>query len=317
MQYLVTGGAGFIGSHIVDCLVRRGHDVRILDNLSSGRCENIAQVNGPNLQFIRGSVTDPKTVADACEGVDGIFHQAAIASVARSVADPRTTHDVNGTGTLNVLVAARDTGVRRVVFASSSAVYGDLPGLPKEEGMIPCPQSPYAVSKLAGEEYMRVFAELYGVTTVSLRYFNVFGPRQDPASEYAAVIPKFITRILAGESPVIFGDGTQTRDFIFVKDVAEANLAAMEQTSQGVFNIACGDRIDLNTLADRIMKSTGIRTTPKYEPARPGDIHDSVADISRAHRAFGFRPRYDLEAGLDETVRYFRVNQPPAGEPSV
>jgi len=308
MLYLVTGGAGFIGSHIVDCLTRRGHEVRILDDLSSGRFENIAP-GKETVHFIRGSVTDSGAVAAACEGVDGIFHEAAIASVARSVANPGATHEVNGTGTLSLLIAARDAGVKRIVFASSSAVYGDSPQLPKQESMAPLPQSPYAVSKLAGEGYMRVFSELYGISTVSLRYFNVFGPRQDPASEYAAVIPKFITRILAGAPPVIFGDGTQTRDFIFVKDVAEANLAAMEHTPQGVYNIACGERIDLNTLAERIMTCTGIRVTPHHEPARPGDIHDSVADVAQAYRAFGFRPRHSLEAGLDETIRYFRTNQ--------
>lgn len=309
MLYLVTGGAGFIGSHIVDCLVKRGHDVRILDDLSSGRRENIAHLCGSgDVDFTCGTVTDPGAVTAACEGIDGIFHEAAIASVARSVANPRATHEVNITGTLNLLIAARDAGVRRVVFASSSAVYGDAPGLPKKESMTPFPQSPYAVSKLAGEEYLRVFAELYGIAGVSLRYFNVFGPRQDPASEYAAVIPKFITRLLAGTCPVIFGDGTQTRDFIYVKDVAEANLAAMEHMVQGVFNIACGQRIDLTTLAGRIMAGTGTRIPPRYEPARRGDIHDSVADISRASRAFGFQPRYPLDAGLDETIRYFRMN---------
>jgi len=317
MQYLVTGGAGFIGSHIAESLVRRGHHVRILDDLSSGRCGNIAHLKGHgNVLFIRGSVTDPAAVAAACEGAAGIFHQAAIASVAQSVAHPRATHDVNSTGTLNVLIAARDAGVRKVVYASSSAVYGNAPGLPKEESMAPHPESPYAVAKLAGEEYMRVFSELYGIGTVSLRYFNVFGPRQDPGAEYAAVIPKFITRVLAGAPPVIFGDGTQTRDFIYVQDVADANIAAMEHPAQGIYNIACGDRIDLNTLAQRIIARAGISTAPRYGPARPGDIHDSVADISRAFRAFGFRPSYTLDAGIDETIRYFRAGIPNGGGPS-
>jgi UDP-glucose 4-epimerase len=241
-----------------------------------------------------------------CESVDGIFHEAAIASVARSVNNPVATNETNVTGTLNVLMAARDAGVKKIVYASSSSVYGDTPTLPKTESMCPCPKSPYAVSKHAGEEYLRVFSELYGLKTLSLRYFNVFGPRQDPQSDYAAVIPKFITRILARQRPVIYGDGTQTRDFTYVKDVAEANVKAMESSAEGVYNIAYGQQIDLNSLADLIMSITGIMTTPIYEPPRPGDIHDSLADSSRARDMFGYNPRYTVKTGLQETIQWYQ-----------
>ncbi|MEI7856627.1 MAG: SDR family oxidoreductase [Methanomicrobiales archaeon] len=307
MRYLVTGGAGFIGSHIADFIIHNNHEVVILDNLFSGKKENISQLSGnKRVQFIHGSITDPATLKTACESVDGIFHEAAIASVSRSVNNPVATNEANVTGTLNVLVAARDAGVKKVVFASSSSVYGDTPTLPKKESMCPSPKSPYAVSKHAGEEYMQVFSELYGLKTLSFRYFNVFGPRQDPKSDYAAVIPKFITRILAHERPVIYGDGTQTRDFTYAKDVAEANVQAMESTAEGVYNIAYGQQIDLNSLADLIMNITGIRTTPVYEPARPGDIHDSLADSSRAREAFGYHPRYTVKTGLQETIQWYQ-----------
>ena len=307
MKYLVTGGAGFIGSHIVDNLSLCGHEVIILDNFFSGKKENISHLEGNNkIHFIHGSITDPATLKTACESVDGIFHEAAIASVSRSVNNPVATNEANVTGTLNVLVAARDAGVKKVVFASSSSVYGDTPTLPKKESMCPSPKSPYAVSKHAGEEYMQVFSELYGLKTLSFRYFNVFGPRQDPKSDYAAVIPKFITRILAHERPVIYGDGTQTRDFTYVKDVSEANIRAMESTAEGVYNIAYGQQIDLNSLADLIMSITGIKTAPIYEPPRPGDIHDSLADSSRARDAIGYNPRYTVKTGLQETIQWYQ-----------
>ena len=307
MKYLVTGGAGFIGSHIVDNLSDASHEVIILDNFFSGRNENISHLEGnKKIRVIQGSITDPETLKTACESVDGIFHEAAIASVSRSVKNPVATSEANVTGTLNVLVAARDAGVKKVVFASSSSVYGDTPTLPKTESMSPSPKSPYAVSKHAGEEYLKVFSELYGLKTLSFRYFNVFGPRQDPKSDYAAVIPKFITRILAHERPVIYGDGTQTRDFTYVKDVAEANIRAMESPAEGVYNIAYGQQIDLNSLADLIMSITGIRTTPIYEPPRPGDIHDSLADNSRAREAFGYMPRYTVKTGLQETIPWYQ-----------
>jgi len=307
MKYLVTGGVGFIGSHIVDNLSDAGHEVIILDNFFSGRKENISHLEGnKKIHFIQGSITDPETLKTACESVDGIFHEAAIASVSRSVKNPVATCEANVSGTLNVLVAARDAGVKKVVFASSSSVYGDTPTLPKKESMCPSPKSPYAVSKHAGEEYLTVFSELYGLKTLSFRYFNVFGPRQDPKSDYAAVIPKFITRILSHERPVIYGDGMQTRDFTYVKDVAEANIRAMESPAEGVYNIAYGQQIDLNSLADLIMSITGIRTMPIYEPPRPGDIHDSLADSSRASKAFGYMPRYTVKTGLQETIPWYQ-----------
>jgi UDP-glucose 4-epimerase len=307
MKYLVTGGAGFIGSHITEHLILQGHEVVILDNFLSGRMENISDlICNKKVTLINGSIIDRELLKSSLESVDGIFHEAAITSVNRSVQDPVTTNDVNITGTLNLLVAARDAGVKKVVFASSASVYGDAPGLPKQESMQPHPKSPYAISKLTGELYMDVFSSLYGIRTLSLRYFNVFGPRQDPRSEYAAVIPRFITRILSREAPVIFGDGTQTRDFVYVKDVAEANLRAMESAAEGVCNIAYGRPLSLNSLADHIMDSTGFFTRPRYEAERPGDIHDSFADTSRAVKAFGYTPRYTVETGLEEMIQWFR-----------
>jgi UDP-glucose 4-epimerase len=307
MKYLVTGGAGFIGSHIAEHLVHQGHEVVILDNFFSGRMENISDlIDNRNVTLINGSIMECKEPKSAFESVDGIFHEAAITSVNRSVQDPVATNDVNVAGTLNVLIAARDAGVKKVVFASSSSVYGDAPGLPKQESMLPHPQSPYAISKLTGELYMDVFSSLYGIRTLSLRYFNVFGPRQDPLSEYAAVIPRFITRILSQKAPIIYGDGTQTRDFIFVKDVAEANLRAMESTAEGVCNIAYGKPLSLNSLADDIMKTTGLFIRPHYEPERAGDIHDSFADCSRAVKVFGYAPRYTVKTGLAETIQWYQ-----------
>ena len=307
MKYLVTGGAGFIGSHIVEELVRRDDEVVILDNLFSGKKENILPfLSSKNVSFVQGSITDPALLKTVFEGADGIFHEGAIASVPRSVANPVATNEANITGTLNVLVAARDCGVRKVLFASSSSVYGNTPTLPKREEMEPHPLSPYAVSKLAGEQYLRVFSEIYGLQTVSLRYFNVFGPRQDPLSQYAAVIPNFITAILRHESPVIHGDGGQTRDFSYVKDVVQANIRAMESDAQGVFNIAYCKRINLKELAALIMEITGITVPLVYDPPRAGDVRDSLADISRAQKEFGYTPAYTVRSGLEETVAWFR-----------
>lgn len=307
MRYIVTGGAGFIGSNLAERLARDGHEVVIVDDLSSGRRENIEHLAGhPRVAFVEGSVTDLDLLVDACAGADGIFHQAAIASVPRSVANPLETNGVNVTGTLNILWAAKECGVPAVVAASTSAIYGDDPVFPKQETMEPRPLSPYAVSKLAGEHYGKVFADLYGIRTVFLRYFNVFGPRQDPNSEYAAVIPKFITRLLGDKPPIIYGDGEQTRDFIFVADVVRANIRAMEGDASGVFNIAGGSRINLNQLASILAEISGIHHRPIYEPPRPGDVRDSLADISRAHDAFGFSPRCTLNEGLRETVAWFR-----------
>ena len=307
MKYIVTGGAGFIGSHIVEELAQKRHDVVIIDNLFSGKSENIGPfLDGDRVTFVKGSITDPALLKSTFTGADGIFHQAAIASVPRSIDNPVATNEANVTGTLNVLLAARDAGVRRVVFASSSAVYGDTPTLPKQEDMTPNPRSPYAVSKLAGEQYLSVFSEVYGIGTISLRYFNVFGPRQDPDSLYAAVIPRFITNILHHRSLSIFGDGGQTRDFTYVKDVVHANIRAMESGAQGVFNVACCRRISVQELAALIMEITGISVPLTFEPPRAGDIRDSLADISRAQAAFGYKPEYTVKSGLAETVDWFR-----------
>ncbi len=306
MRYIVTGGAGFIGSNLAEWLARDS-EVVVIDDLSSGRRENIAPFVGcPGVTFIEGSVTDLDLLLEAFQGADGIFHQAAIASVPRSVEAPRETNAVNVGGTLNVLWAAKECGVPAVVAASTSAIYGDDPIFPKRETMAPAPLSPYAVSKLAGEHYGKVFSDLYSVRTVFLRYFNVFGPRQDPNSEYAAVIPKFITRLLAGEPPIIYGDGEQTRDFIFVGDVVRANILAMESSASGVFNIAGGRRISLNELAPLLSEITGIHHRPLYEPPRSGDVRDSLADIARARSAFDFSPECALDEGLRRTVAWFK-----------
>ncbi|MDO9539562.1 MAG: SDR family oxidoreductase [Methanocalculus sp.] len=305
MRYLITGGAGFIGSNLADTL-KLHHKVTIIDNFATGRPDNIRDLkNHSNITFIEGSITDADLMYDITKGIDGIFHQAAIPSVPRSVKDPITTNEANITGTLQLLVAAKENGVRKIVTASSSSVYGDTPSLPKVEEMQPNPLSPYAVTKLTDEYYGKVFTELYGIQTVFLRYFNVFGPRQDPASEYAAVIPKFITRLLNNESPTIYGDGGQTRDFTFIADVVQANIKAMESEATGIYNIACGRRISLNDLAQTLMEITNIHRPILYESAREGDIRDSLADISRAQAAFGYKPKYTLEEGLRETVAWF------------
>ena len=310
MKTVVTGGAGFIGSNLVELLLDEGHAVLILDDLSTGKQEHVSNFLGRrDCRFVQGSITDLSLLKAVFQDVECVFHQAAIPSVQRSVENPRATHEANVNGTLNVLLAARDCGVEKVIYASSSSVYGDTPTLPKHEEMLPTPKSPYAVSKLTGEYYCRVFAEVYGLQTVSLRYFNVYGPRQDPYSEYAAVIPRFITRILAHHPPVIYGDGTQTRDFTFVKDVARANLLAAERDAEGVFNIACGERISVNELAARIMELIGVELEMRYDEPRPGDIKDSLADITRAREALGFQPEFALTDGLEETIRWFQTAQ--------
>jgi UDP-glucose 4-epimerase len=307
MRWVVTGGAGFIGSHIVEALAARGDEVVVVDDLFSGKVENIRPfMDDSRVEFVKGSILDLPLMRRACSGADGIFHQAAIASVPRSVKDPLATHEANATGSLCVLLAARDAGVGKVVQASSSSVYGDTPVLPKHEGMAPSPLSPYAASKLVAEEYAGCFTSLYGLPTVSLRYFNVFGPRQDPKSDYAAVIPRFVSRCLAGVPPVIYGDGTQTRDFTFVKDVVAANLLAMDADATGVFNIAGGKRISVNDLALAVMDATGVAGSPVYEPPRAGDIKDSLADISGARAAFGFAPVYNLADGLSASIAWYR-----------
>ena len=303
MKYIVTGGAGFIGSHIVDAIAP-GNEVVVIDNFSSGKPENLGTFPD-NVHVVRGSVTDLSLLKKVFTGADGIFHLAAIASVAGSVDNPRATHETNLSGTLNVLIAAHESGVRRVVFSSSSAVYGNEPTLPKREDMPPFPLSPYAVTKLASEYYCSVFSELYGVQTVSLRYFNVFGPRQDPKGEYAAVIPKFITGMLNNKAPVIFGDGTQTRDFVYVKDVVRANLLAMESTATGTFNIGSGNGTSLNTLAKIIAGIMDVSLSPVHKKHRSGDILHSVSDITAADKTLGYRVRYSLKKGLSETIQWF------------
>jgi UDP-glucose 4-epimerase len=308
MFYLVTGGAGFIGSNIVEELLARGEKVRVLDNLSTGRKENILPFLG-KAEFVEGDIRDAKGTREAMEGIDVVLHQAAIPSVPRSVADPLTSHEVNITGTLNVLLAARDAGVKRVVNASSSSVYGDSPELPKHERMQTNPLSPYAVTKLAAERYCAVFANVYGLETVSLRYFNVFGPRQDPTSQYSAVIPKFITAMMKGERPTIYGDGEQSRDFTYISNVIEANLlAARADCDRGLAaNSACHDRITLNQLVAKINGLLGKDISPIYADPRPGDIKHSYADISLAERAIGYKPSVDFMNGLKRTVEWYRA----------
>jgi UDP-glucose 4-epimerase len=303
---IVTGGAGFIGSHLAEGLLKRGYRVVILDDLSTGKRENIEPLlTQGDIQFIEGSVTDLPLLTTMFQGVSYVFHLAAIPSVPRSIEDPRAIHEANITGTLNVLLAARDNGVRKVVYASSCAVYGDTASLPAAEDMFPNPQSPYAVAKLAGEYYCRVFRQVYGLPTVCLRYFNVYGPGQDPGSEYAAVIPRFIDRILKDESLFIFGDGEQTRDFTFIKDVVDANVLAAESDAAGVYNIGRGERISINRLAELLIELTGSGVELVHQASRPGDITHSLADISRA-REFGYSPRYSLEEGLRETISAMR-----------
>jgi len=300
MKAVVTGGAGFIGSNLTEELAKeQENEVVVVDNLSTGRRENLQNLkNLKKCLFVEGSVTDLDLLRGVFKGCDFVFHQAAIPSVPRSVKDPLATNNVNTNGTLNVLVAARDCGVKKVVFASSSSVYGDTPELPKREEMTPNPLSPYAVTKLVGEYYCKVFEEVYGLKTVSLRYFNVYGPRQDPHSDYAAVVPKFVKSVSENKPPVIFGDGEQTRDFTFVKDVVRANLLAAKSGATGVFNIASGRRVSINELAEKIIKIQGKELEPVHSEPREGDVKHSLGDISRAQRGFGFEPRYSLEEGL-------------------
>jgi len=304
-KVVVTGGAGFIGSHLAESLVLRGYHVVVVDDLVTGKMENVATfLNSENVEFVNGSILDLSLLQGLFKGVCCVFHQAAIPSVPRSIENPYDSHTVNTTGTLNVLLAARDQGVEKVVYASSSSVYGNVPTLPKREDMAPCPISPYAVTKLTGEYYCRVFHQTYGLATACLRYFNIYGPRQDPNSQYAAVIPRFIKRISEGKPPVIFGDGEQSRDFTFVKDAVEANILAAHSDACGVFNISRGESITINRLAGLIIRIVGNKVDPVHQEPRTGDVKHSLADISRA-RAFGYEPEYDIEAGLTETVRWF------------
>jgi UDP-glucose 4-epimerase len=309
---LVTGGAGFIGSHLVDGLLAAGWRVRLLDDFSSGREANVAHLNG-SAELLRGDLRDRALLARAIGGVEVVFHQGAVPSVPRSVAEPERTHSVNATGTLGVLEASRAAGVRRVVFASSSSAYGDTPVLPKVETMPPCPLSPYALQKYAGERYCQLYHRLYGLETVALRYFNVYGPRQDPKSEYAAVIPRFATACLTGEAPVVFGDGEQTRDFTFVSDAVAANLLAADapRAAGEVVNVAGGRRVSLNELLREIRELTGAAVSARHEPARPGDVRDSLADLGRARELLGYAPRVDLRAGLARTIESLEAAKEP------
>ena len=305
-SFLVTGGAGFIGSHIVEALVQRGDRVRVLDNLLTGKAGNIAAFRG-RLDFIQGDIRQLATCRRAVEGMEHVLHQAALPSVPRSVEDPLLTTAINVTGTLNMLVAARDAGVRSFVFASSSSVYGDDPGLPKVEGREGKPLSPYAVSKLVNEKHGRVFCDLYGLRTVALRYFNVFGPRQDPFSQYAAVIPLFITKVLGGDPPIIYGDGEQSRDFTFVDNIVAANIRAAESGSAGgeVFNIARGERVTVNALLAAVNGLLGRSVEAVHEAPRPGDIRHSFADVEKAKAGLGYEAAVPFMEGLRATVRWF------------
>jgi len=310
-RYLVTGAAGFIGSHIAERLLRDGHDVRALDNLSTGRPENVAAVRAAapeRFTMIEADVRDLEACRRACDGVDFVLHEAALGSVPRSVEQPGESTAVNVHGTVNVFQAAREAGVRRVVWASSSSVYGDTPTLPKHEEMPPAPLSPYAATKWAGETFGRVFSATMGLETVALRYFNVFGPRQDPESQYAAVIPRFITALVRGTRPTVYGDGGQSRDFTYVDNVVEANLAACTRgPGKGeVMNIACGARYSLLDLLAAIAKHLGVEANPEFLPPRAGDVRHSQASIDVARRLLAFEPRIDFEEGLARTVEFFR-----------
>ena len=305
-MYLVTGVAGFIGSSIAKALIARGDVVRGIDNLSTGKRENLPT----NFDFIEGDLRDAATCARACAGVTHIFHEAAIPSVPRSVKDPFESHDANVTGTVLLLIAARDAGVKRIVYAGSSSAYGNTPTLPKHEQMLPNPISPYAVSKLSAEHYLSSFYQVYGLETVTLRYFNVFGPHQDPTSIYSGVLAKFITSMLSGKQATIYGDGEQSRDFTFIANVVHGNLLAAsapkEKVAGRVFNIATGTRRTLNETYRILQGLTGYKGAPKYEGDREGDVKHSLADISAAHDALGYEPQVDFEAGLAKTVAWYR-----------
>jgi len=308
-MFLVTGGAGFIGSHLAERLLREGHRVRVLDNFSTGKRENLAFAAGdPRLDLVAGDITDLATTTRATEGVEVVFHQAAMRSVPRSVDDPLGANATNVTGTLHVLMAAREAKVRRVVYASSSSIYGDRPELPKREDQPPAPISPYAVSKLAGEHYCAVWSRLYGMETVGLRYFNVFGPRQDPTSQYAAVIPRFILWALRGEPLEVHGDGLQSRDFTYVDNVVEANLLAAQLPGVAgeVFNVGCGSRLTLLEIIQLLDGILGRRVKRVHTARRAGDVPHTQADIGKAKRFLGYAPLVEFEEGLRRTVEFFR-----------
>ncbi len=309
MKVLVTGGAGFIGSHLVSALLARGDQVVILDNFASGRRSNLDGLAG-EIELVEGDMRSYERVHAAMGGVELVFHEGALPSVPRSVQDPLTTNEVNVGGTLNVLLAARDEGVRRVVFASSSSVYGDADGFRREETQRPQPLSPYGVAKLAAESYCRAFWQVYGLETVSLRYFNVFGPRQDPNSQYAAVVPRFIARLLRGEPPMIYGDGNQSRDFTYVGNAVAGNLlaASAPDVAGEVLNVATGGSRTVNELSAVIQEILGVEIEPAYEPARVGEVAHSAADISRAARLLGYEPTHSVEEGIVTTIDALRAS---------
>jgi nucleoside-diphosphate-sugar epimerase len=308
MKVLVTGGAGFIGSHLVERLLQEDHEVRVVDNFSTGRRENI--LDFADVEIVEGDLRSYERAHTAVRGCDVVVHQAALPSVPRSVQDPLTTNAANVIGTLNVLLSARDSDVQRVVFASSSSVYGSTSTLPKSEDLPLAPISPYAVSKIAGEGYCRSFWEVYGLETVALRYFNVFGPRQDPRSQYSAVIPRFITAFLAAEQPVVYGDGNQTRDFTYVGNVVEGTMRAMQADVAGqTFNIACGEQISVNTLLAELRALTGLELEARHVPARPGEVLHSQADIARAESALGYHRDISFAEGLKRTIAYHEREQ--------
>jgi len=309
---LITGGAGFVGSHIAEECCQRGWQVRILDNLSTSSATNLSHLSG-QVKLIDGSITDAQVVRSAMQGVKFVFHQAALASVPRSVEDPVATHDACATGTLVLLDEARRAGVKRFVYAASSSAYGDQPVLAKSESLLPSPLSPYAAAKLAGEYYCQAFFHTYGLETVCLRYFNVFGPRQDPNGPYAAVIPLFVQKLLRGDAPRIFGDGLQTRDFCYVKNVVAANLLAVERIGIGgqVFNVGGGTQVTLLALLEKIKTLLKSDIAPRFEPARTGDVRDSLADLTKSRDLLGYNPAYTLDQGLAETVAFYQLQHAP------
>ena len=313
MKILVTGGAGFIGSHLCTALLQRGHSVRVLDDLSSGKRENLAHVKD-DVELLVGDCADPDVARQAARGIEIVYHEGAMPSVARSVNDPLASHRANATATLSMLVAARDAGVRRFMYAGSSSVYGDAKTLPKREDMATCPLSPYAAGKAAGETYLRIFAELYKMETLTLRYFNVFGPRQDPGSPYSGVISLFATSLLTGKTPVIYGDGSQSRDFTYVDNVVQGNLLALRVKGPLVgqaVNVATGHRVTLKQLLAAMAKRLGAPARAVYKPGRPGDIRHSLADIRRAQKLLGYKPIVDFETGLGRTLDWYAQEYAP------
>ncbi len=308
-KYLVTGGAGFIGSHIVERLVRDGESVRVLDNFATGKRANLAPF-GQKVELVEGDLRKPADCARACAGVEIIFHEGAVPSVPVSVEDPATSHQANIDGTFNILLAARDARCRRLIYAASSSAYGDQPELPKRETARPEPLSPYAVNKLVGEYYLSVFNKCYGLETLSLRYFNVFGPRQDPKSQYAAAIPAFVTAIIHNQPPMIYGDGEQTRDFTYIDNVVHANLLAAKapKVAGEVVNVACGERVSVNQIIGEINKLLGKNVAPNYVPERAGDVKHSLADITLARQVIGFEPLINFADGLRRAIEWYKLN---------